>query len=176
MARSEGLALAPWGVIGGGRIRTNAEEARRKESGEKGRTLLNPNWERTPAEKKACDVLEEIAKEVGTKSITARMSMNFFSLARVSVSAGLELDERFLIVAIAYHLHKLPYVFPIIGGRKVEQLKENIAALDISLTPEQVQRIEEAAPFNPGFPNNMIVCVSCLLHYTFIVDLTTEDC
>jgi aryl-alcohol dehydrogenase-like predicted oxidoreductase len=75
MARSEGLALAPWGVIGGGRIRTNAEEARRKESGEKGRTLLNPNWERTPAEKKVCDVLEEIAKEVGTKSITARMSM-----------------------------------------------------------------------------------------------------
>jgi diketogulonate reductase-like aldo/keto reductase len=61
-------------------------------------------------------------------------------------------------VAIAYHLHKLPYVFPIIGGRKVEQLKENIAALDISLTPEQVQRIEAAAPFDPGFPNSMIVC------------------
>jgi len=50
-------------------------------------------------------------------------------------------------------------VFPIIGGRKVEQLKENIAALDISLTPEQVRRIEEASPFDPGFPNNFIVGV-----------------
>ena len=77
MARSEGLALAPWGVLGGGKIRTNAEEARRRESGEKGRTFMNPNWERTPAEKKVCDALEEIAKEVGTKSITARMSMGF---------------------------------------------------------------------------------------------------
>jgi len=56
-------------------------------------------------------------------------------------------------------LHKLPYVFPIIGGRKVEQLKENIAALDISLTPKQVRRIEEASPFDPGFPNNFIVGV-----------------
>jgi len=54
-------------------------------------------------------------------------------------------------------------VFPIIGGRKVEQLKENIAALDISLTPEQVQRIEAAASFDPGFPNKMIVSVSFLL-------------
>jgi aryl-alcohol dehydrogenase-like predicted oxidoreductase len=130
MARSEGLALAPWGVLGGGKIRSNAEEARRKETGEKGRTLLNPSWERTPDEKKACDVLEEIGKEVNCESITA--------------------------VAIAYHLHKVPYVFPIIGGRKVEHLQQNIAALDISLTPEQVQRIENAVPFNPGFPNNMI--------------------
>jgi len=74
MARSEGLALAPWGVLGGGKIRTNAEEARRKESGEKGRTILHPNWERTSQEKKVCDVLEEIGKEVDCNSITASRS------------------------------------------------------------------------------------------------------
>ncbi|KAI0290591.1 Aldo/keto reductase [Russula brevipes] len=112
MARSEGLALAPWGEW------------------RKGRTIFDPNWERTPAERKVCDTLEEIAKEVGTESITA--------------------------LAIAYHLHKLPYVFPIIGGRKVEQLKENIAALDISLTAEQVQRIENSSPFSPGFPHTLV--------------------
>ena len=28
MAQSEGLALAPWGVLGSGKIQTNAEEAR----------------------------------------------------------------------------------------------------------------------------------------------------
>ncbi|KAI9440916.1 NADP-dependent oxidoreductase domain-containing protein [Lactarius indigo] len=130
MARSEGLALAPWGVLGGGKIRTNAEEARRKESGEKGRTIFSADWERTPEQKKVCDVLEEIGKEVGTESITS--------------------------IAIAYHLQKLPYVFPIIGGRKVEQLEENLAALDISLTAEQIKRIEEATPFDPGFPHSMI--------------------
>jgi aryl-alcohol dehydrogenase-like predicted oxidoreductase len=77
MARSEGLALAPWGVLGGGKIRTNAEEARRRESGEKGRTTFMSGWERSPAEKQVCDALEEIAKEVGTESITARKSNSF---------------------------------------------------------------------------------------------------
>ncbi|KAF8264442.1 Aldo/keto reductase [Lactarius quietus] len=130
MARSEGLALAPWGVLAAGKIRTNAEEARRKESGEKGRMIFSPEWERSPEQKKVCDVLEEIGKELGTESITS--------------------------IAIAYHLQKLPYVFPIIGGRKVEQLHENIEALDISLTAEQIKRIEEAKPFEPGFPHSMI--------------------
>ncbi|KAN0132722.1 Aldo/keto reductase [Lactarius tabidus] len=130
MARSEGLALAPWGVLAAGKIRTNAEEARRKESGEKGRMILTSDWERTPEQKKVCDVLEEIGKELGTKSITS--------------------------IVIAYHLQRLPYVFPIIGGRKVEQLNENIEALDISLTAEQIKRIEDAKPFDPGFPHAMI--------------------
>ncbi|KAF8264445.1 NADP-dependent oxidoreductase domain-containing protein [Lactarius quietus] len=131
MVRSEGIALAPFGVLGSGKIRTNAEEARRRESGEKGRVISGSSWERTPEQKRVCDVLEEIGKELGTESITST-------------------------VAIAYHLHKLPYVFPIIGGRKVEQLKENLAALDISLTAEQVKRIEDATPFDPGFPHTMI--------------------
>ena len=48
-------------------------------------------------------------------------------------------------------------MFPIIGGRKVEQLHENIEALDLSLTAEQIKRIEDATPFDPGFPHTMIV-------------------
>jgi hypothetical protein len=81
MARFEGPALAPWGVLGGGKIRTDAEEAHRREGGEKGRTAFSLNWERTPAEKKGCDTLEEMAKEVGTGSITACTSGFFFSSA-----------------------------------------------------------------------------------------------
>ena len=61
------------------------------------------------------------------------------------------------VVAIAYVLHKTPYVFPIVGGRKVEHLKQNVQALDISLSPEQIRRIDGAKPFDVGFPNNIIV-------------------
>jgi hypothetical protein len=64
-------------------------------------------------------------------------------------------------------LHKLPYVFPVIGGRKVEQLKENIAALDISLTPEQMQRIEQSSPFVAGFPHGLVVSVVLLSVFVF---------
>ena len=71
MARAEGLALAPWGVVGGGKIRSDEEEARRRETGEKGRMILGPEWERTEEEKKVCHILEEVAKEVGVESITS---------------------------------------------------------------------------------------------------------
>jgi diketogulonate reductase-like aldo/keto reductase len=54
-------------------------------------------------------------------------------------------------------MHKTPYVFPIIGGRKVEHLKQNIQALDISLSPEQIQRIDNANPIDLGFPYTVIV-------------------
>ena len=61
------------------------------------------------------------------------------------------------LVAIAHLLHKTPYVFPLVGGRKVEHLKQNIQALDISLSPEQIHRIDGAKPLDFGFPYSLIV-------------------
>ena len=57
-------------------------------------------------------------------------------------------------------MHKAPYVFPIIGGRKVEHLQSNIEALSIRLSDEQITQIEGVLPFDKGFPNNIIVSVS----------------
>ncbi|KAF8529580.1 Aldo/keto reductase [Hysterangium stoloniferum] len=129
MARSEGLALAPWGVVGRGRIMTDAEEERRR-NGEKGRAYPTASWERTPDEIKVCRKLEEISVEIGAKHITA--------------------------VAIAYVMHKAPYVFPIIGGRKIEHLQANIEALDLTLTPAHIKALEDVLPFDLGFPHNMV--------------------
>lgn len=133
-----GLALAPWNVIAAGRLRTDAEEERRRQTGEKGRTISQPNWERNEDEKKMSHALEKVAKEVGTEHITA--------------------------VAIAYVMQKTPYVFPIIGGRKVEHLMANIEALKIALSPEQIAYLESVLPFDPGFPNTMIVSLHGLAH------------
>jgi len=126
MARQQGMALAPWNVLQGGKIRTDEEEERRHQTGEAGRVMFGPDWERTEDEKKICKALESVAKDVGAKNITA--------------------------VAIAYVMQKAPYVFPIVGGRKVEHLNSNIEALDISLTPEHIAYIESILPFERGFP------------------------
>lgn len=64
------MALAPWGALGGGKFRTDAEEERRRSTGEQGRTLTG-NWERNDREKKVSAALEKVAKEVGTEHITA---------------------------------------------------------------------------------------------------------
>jgi hypothetical protein len=47
---------------------------------------------------------------------------------------------------------KAPNVFPIIGGRKVEHLKGNIAALNLRLTRADIKEIEGANKFEVGFP------------------------
>lgn len=125
------MALAPWNVLASGKLRTDAEEERRRQTGEKGRTVSDPNWERTPAQREMSLALEKVAKEVGTEHITA--------------------------VAIAYLMQKTPYVFPIVGGRKVEHLEANLDALRITLTPEHVKYLESIIPFEPGFPHNFIV-------------------
>jgi len=130
MCRAQGLALAPFNVLAAGKIRTDAEEERRRQTGEKGRTIRDPNWERSPEQRKVCLALEEVAKQVGAKSITA--------------------------VAIAYVMQKTPYVFPIVGGRKVEHLYDNIEALKIALSPEQVAFLEGVLPFDVGFPHGMV--------------------
>ncbi|KAF8970111.1 Aldo/keto reductase [Flammula alnicola] len=130
MCKSEGMALAPWNVLAGGKIRTDEEEEQRRQTGEKGRTLLGPDWERNDQERAVCKALEKVATEVGAKHINA--------------------------VAIAYLMHKTPYVFPIIGGRKVEHLLANIEALQVSLNDEQMRYLESVVPFDPGFPNSLI--------------------
>ncbi|KAF9046363.1 Aldo/keto reductase [Panaeolus papilionaceus] len=141
MARSEGLALAPWNVLAGGKFRTDEEEAKRLESGENGRTLFGGDWLRNDREKAISSALEKVAKEVGATHIT-------------SVTPFLRDD--ITSVAIAYVLQKVPFVFPIIGGRKIEHLLANLEALELTLTSEHFKYLESIVSFEPGFPNNMI--------------------
>lgn len=59
-------------------------------------------------------------------------------------------------VALAYVMHKTPHVTPIVGGRKISHLKQNIEALTIRLTEKEIDEIEDAYPFDVGFPMNFI--------------------
>jgi hypothetical protein len=66
-----GMALAPWNVLAAGKIRTDEEEERRRQTGENGRTLFGKDWERNDKEKMVCKALEKVAAEVGAKHITS---------------------------------------------------------------------------------------------------------
>jgi aryl-alcohol dehydrogenase-like predicted oxidoreductase len=121
MARSEGMALAPWGALGGGAFTT---EQKRKEN-EQGRNMRPPTETQIKLSKK----LEQIANKKST-AITS--------------------------VALAYVMHKAPYVFPIVGGRKVEHLKGNIEALGLELSDEEIDEIDGESNFQIGFPMNFL--------------------
>ncbi|KAL3484485.1 NADP-dependent oxidoreductase domain-containing protein [Aspergillus germanicus] len=59
-------------------------------------------------------------------------------------------------IALAYVLHKSPYVFPIIGARVVDHLEKNISALDVRLSEEDMAEIESAYEFDHGFPHTFL--------------------
>ncbi|KAK8854467.1 hypothetical protein IAR55_003205 [Kwoniella newhampshirensis] len=126
MLRKEGMGLAPWGVIGQGKWQSKAQIEERKKSGEKFRGSATELDEK---DIKMGEALEEIASEVGNGATVTT-------------------------VAIAWALLKTPYVFPILGGRKINHLEDNIKALTHDLTPAQIEKLEKIYPFDPGFPMN----------------------
>lgn len=52
-------------------------------------------------------------------------------------------------------MQKTPYVFPVVGGRKIEHMLANIEALSVALTPAHIKQIEDATPFDLGFPHTI---------------------
>ena len=84
------MALAPWRVLAGGKIRTDEEEEKRRQTGEKGRDTSGSPWERNEQEKRVCKALEKVAAEVGAKHINAGnifcKKLNYFRDTLISSS------------------------------------------------------------------------------------------
>jgi aryl-alcohol dehydrogenase-like predicted oxidoreductase len=126
MCRDEGMALALYGSLNQGRFQTKAEFERREKEGYKGGRNFIP--------------LSEHDKQVS------------LALERIADRKGATL----LNLALAYVLQKAPYMFPIVGGRTVDHLAGNIAALDITITEQEMQEIDDCYVFDPGFPHTFL--------------------
>jgi len=129
MCRHFGMAIAPWDAIGGGKFQTKAQLEERKKNNEGLRSMMGSD-QQSENEVKMSEALEKVANDHGVKSPTA--------------------------VALAYVMAKAPYVFPIVGGRKVQHLQDNIQALNIKLSSKDIEFLESIIPFEPGFPNNFV--------------------
>jgi aryl-alcohol dehydrogenase-like predicted oxidoreductase len=57
-------------------------------------------------------------------------------------------------VALAWLQYRDIPVIPIIGARRVSQLQDNLASLELKLTPEQVSALDEASAIEMGFPHD----------------------
>jgi len=59
-------------------------------------------------------------------------------------------------IALAYVLQKTPYVFPIVGQRKVEHLEGSIAGLSVRMTEEDISKVDGGYAFDHGFPHTFL--------------------
>lgn len=128
MCKAEGLGIAPWNVLGGGMFKTDEEVEKLKSAGEAARKEFVPG-----SFQKSRPIVKALQK---------------IATAKNSTITG---------IALAYVLAKIPYVFPILGGRKIEHLKGSIEALEnVTLTPEDIKELEDASPIDLGFPHNFV--------------------
>jgi len=128
MCKAYNMAIAPWGALGGGQFKT---EEQRTESIEKkeGRSEIF-NGPPTDISKALVAVMDKFAKKKNT-----------------SISG----------IALSYVLQKTTYVFPIVGIRKIEHLKDNINALEnVVLSNEEIKELEDTNPLPKIFPHSFI--------------------
>lgn len=116
MCRAEGMAIAPWDAIGGGKFQSKAQLEERKKSNEGLRSMMG-NDKQSEEQIKVSEALEKVADEL-----------------KVGLQA----------VALAYVQSKTPYVFPIVGGRKVEHLHSNIDAVSLKVSLDHIVAISLA--------------------------------
>lgn len=134
MAQELGLGTVLWSPLAGGvltgkysRQDLTASPSGESESARKGFNLaLGGVTERNLA---IVDVVKEIADELG----------------RTPAQVGL-----------AWTLRNPGVTAPIIGARTAEQLRENLGALEVDLTPAQLARLDEVSAIDLGFPHAML--------------------
>jgi aryl-alcohol dehydrogenase-like predicted oxidoreductase len=128
MAKALKLGVTAWSPLSGG-ILTGKYHG--QGSAEGGRMSSDMMKQFMPEEKKAATIV-----------------------AAVKAVAG-ETGRSMAQVALAWLRHRSVPVIPIIGARKLPQLNDNLASLDLSLSAEQLKALDEASRIDPGFPYNL---------------------
>ncbi|MFE4712531.1 MULTISPECIES: aldo/keto reductase [unclassified Paenibacillus] len=115
LCQAEGIGVIPWSPLARGRLTRDFEESSaRSLTDEFGKQLYAKTDE---ADHRVTTQVKEIAEERG--------------IPRAQV-------------ALAWVLQKKPVTAPIIGATKMQHLEDAVAAVDIRLTPDEVQRLESA--------------------------------
>lgn len=100
--------------------------------------------------------LEEMRKSGDKGRDGAPPSENDQKVTKVLDKIAQAKGKSITAVALAYVLQSQPYVYPIVGGRKVAHLKDNIEALSIHLSDDDFEEINNATNFAVGFPHDMV--------------------
>ncbi|GJM40347.1 MAG: aldo/keto reductase [Ardenticatenaceae bacterium] len=120
LCRDQGVGVIPWSPLARGFLAGN----RKREEGDPTARAKSDEYAKNmyyqPEDYEVVDAVVRIAEEKG------------FSAAQI---------------ALAWLLHKPGITAPIIGATKMYQLEEAVAAVDISLSTEEIERIE--APYKP---------------------------
>jgi aryl-alcohol dehydrogenase-like predicted oxidoreductase len=134
MARELGIGVLPWSPLGGGLF-----------SGKYSRNDLAASTEK------------------GTRKAWmqqfGRFTERHLAIADIVHKIAHELDATPAQVAIAWTLQQPGVTCTLIGVRTPEQLRENLGALTVTLSPEQLHKLDQASAIDYGFPHDFLARV-----------------
>jgi aryl-alcohol dehydrogenase-like predicted oxidoreductase len=79
------------------------------------------------------------------------------AIAREVVGVARESGHSPAQVALAWLRQRSEPVIPIIGARKLAQIKDNLACINVKLSPEQIDRLNTVSKIELGFPLDMFM-------------------
>ncbi len=124
MAQTYGTAIIPWSPLAAGILTGKYKRDVTPPANSRFEDYTNHPWQRTRLNEQAFDVLEELEKIAEAKSCT----LSQFALAWCMQQPGI--------------------TSPILGPRTMEQLEDNLKALDLEITKEDCEKVDELVP--PG--------------------------
>ena len=78
------------------------------------------------------------------------------AMAREVIAVAEEVGATPAQVAIAWVRSQPWHLVPIVGARSEAQLRENLGALEVELSPEQIERLDAVSGFQVGFPREFL--------------------
>ena len=96
------------------------------------------------------------AKPAGTRVSAETISERDLAIAGTLHDVAREIGVSAARVAIAWTMARYPGVHPIVGARRVEQLVDNLGAVDVELGAEALERLDKASAISLGFPYDFI--------------------
>ncbi len=127
MARAFDIAVTPWAPLGGG-VLTGKYSRSRGKTGEPKRMAAD----------------------------SPRLSKRNLQIAETVLDIAEESGRSPAQVALNWVRQQQGVMIPIVGARKVEQIKDNLAALEWKLEAEQLRRLDEISKIEPGFPHEFL--------------------
>lgn len=134
MAAALGLGVLPWSPLGGGVLTGKYTTA---DVGLSGEASVSPTRK-------------------GIIASSGHLNQRAIGIAEVVRTVADEIGVKPSQVAIAWTLANSAVVSPILGARTVAQAEDNLGALDVVLSREQLARLDEASAPEPVFPARFV--------------------
>lgn len=126
MARAFDIGVTPWGILGAGFLTGKYAGGKAPEDTRRAGWTAGRMNDKNFA---IADEVQKIASEIGRSSSQ---------------------------VAIAWVKQKAPNVVPILGARKHDQLLDNLKAAEVTLSAEQMKRLDDVSAIPLGFPHEFL--------------------